>query len=87
MPKAGCGRDFRIAPRRGDCLFLTGVRSADVRSVYGLSGRTQCRTASGVNEQMAVQTAKDNACAYLVYKNEGFLCNQTPPARVTCQAH
>jgi hypothetical protein len=51
-------------------------------------GQTQCRTASGANEHTAVQTAKDNACAYLVHsKTEGFLCSQTPPARVTCQGH
>jgi len=49
-------------------------------------GRKQCRSASGIDERTAVQTAKDNACAYLIHsKTEGFLCNQTPPERVTCQ--
>jgi hypothetical protein len=51
-------------------------------------GNTQCRTASGADQQTAVQTAHDNACAFLVHsKAEGFLCSQTSPTRVTCKGH
>lgn len=50
-------------------------------------GRTQCRAASGANQKTAVQTAHDNACAFLVAsKTDGFLCAQTQPTRVTCPA-
>jgi hypothetical protein len=50
------------------------------------NGRVQCRTAAGANKQTAVQTAHDNACAFLVAsKTDGFLCNQTQPTRVACQ--
>jgi hypothetical protein len=48
--------------------------------------RTQCRTAAGADKQMAMRTAQDNACAFLVAsKTDGFLCSQTPPSRVGCQ--
>lgn len=50
-------------------------------------GRTQCRKAAGTDRETAMQAARDNACAFVVQsKTEGFLCAQTPPARVACQA-
>ena len=68
--------------------FSLGFDQQTCEVCMDFQGRTQCRTASGANEYTAVQTAKDNACAYLVHnKTEGFLCSQTPPARVTCQGH
>ena len=68
--------------------FSLGFDQQRCEVCMDFQGRTQCRTASGTNEHTAVQTAKDNACAYLVHsKTDGFLCSQTPPARVTCQEH
>jgi len=66
--------------------FSLGFNQQTCEVCMDFQGRTQCRTASGADQHTAVQTAKDNACAYIVHsKTEGFLCNQTPPARVTCQ--
>jgi len=49
-------------------------------------GRTQCRTASGADERTTMMTAHDNACAFLIAnKTDGFLCNQAPMTRMTCQ--
>lgn len=49
-------------------------------------GRSKCRTASGADRESAITAARDNACAYLVRsKTDGFLCNHTPSAKVTCQ--
>ena len=48
-------------------------------------GRNKCRTASGADRETAVNAARDNACAFLVgSKTDGFLCSQTPSAKVTC---
>jgi hypothetical protein len=48
-------------------------------------GRTKCRTASGADRKTAINAARDNACAFLVSsKTDGFLCAQTPSAKVTC---
>lgn len=48
-------------------------------------GRTKCRTASGLDRKTAMNAARDNACAFLVgSKTDGFLCSQTPAAKVTC---
>ena len=50
-------------------------------------GRTKCRTASGADQKTAINAARDNACAFLVSsKTDGFLCGQTPSAKVTCNA-
>ena len=73
----------------GAIVYLSlGLQQFTCEVCMDFQGQTQCRKASGANEQTAVQTAKDNACAYLVHsKTEGFLCSQTPPARVACQGH
>jgi hypothetical protein len=48
-------------------------------------GQTKCRTASGADRKTAISAARDNACAFLVSsKTDGFLCGQTPSAKVTC---
>jgi hypothetical protein len=50
------------------------------------NGGTQCRSASGADQQTAVRTAQENACAFLIAsKTDGFLCGQTQPTRVVCQ--
>ncbi len=87
MPKAGVvGGIFGLLLVGAIVYFSLGFNQLTCEVCMDFQGRTQCRSASGVNEHTAVQTAKDNACAYLVQsKTEGFLCSQTPPARVTCQ--
>jgi hypothetical protein len=89
MPKAGIvGGIFGLLLVAAIVYFSLGFNQLTCEVCMDFQGRTQCRSASGANEHTAVQTAKDNACAYLVQsKTEGFLCSQTPPARVTCQGH
>jgi hypothetical protein len=89
MPKAGVVGGIFGVLLIGAIVYLSlGFDQLRCEVCMDFQGRTQCRTASGANEHTAVQTAKDNACAYLVHsKTEGFLCSQTTPARVTCQDH
>ncbi len=89
MPKAGVvGGIFGLLLVGAIVYFSLGFNQLTCEVCMDFQGRTQCRSASGANEHTAVQTAKDNACAYLVQsKTEGFLCSQTPPARVACQGH
>jgi hypothetical protein len=89
MPKAGVvGGIFGLLLVGAIVYFSLGFNQQTFEVCMDFQGRTQCRTASGADQRTAVQTAKDNACAYIVHsKTEGFLCNQTPPARVTCQGH
>ena len=87
MQKAGIvGGIFGLLLVGAIAYFSLGLAQQTCEVCMDFQGQTQCRKASGANEQTAVQTAKDNACAYLVHsKTEGFLCGQTTPARVTCQ--
>lgn len=87
MPKAGIvGSVFGVLLVGVIIYFSLSFNQETCEVCIVFQGQQQCRTASGIDERNAVQTAKDNACAYLVHsKTEGFLCNQTSPARVTCQ--
>ena len=71
----------------GAIVYLSmGLNQHTCEVCVTFNGRVQCRTAAGANKQTAVQTAHDNACAFLVAsKTDGFLCNQTQPTRVACQ--
>lgn len=71
----------------GVILFLSlGFDQVTCEVCIEFKGRSQCRKASGADKEVAVQTAHDNACAYLVAsKTDGFLCGQTPPTRLACQ--
>ncbi len=72
----------------GAMVYMTmGLNQYTCEVCVTFNGRTQCRSASGADRQTAVQTAHDNACAFLVAsKTDGFLCGQTRPARVACEA-
>ena len=87
--------------KKGILFAVIGVVLAIVYIVYSLTslaqvscevcmefgGRTQCRTASGVDREEAERTATDNACAFLSSgMAEGIACTNTPPSKVTCQA-
>lgn len=64
-----------------------GLNQYTCEVCVSFNGREQCRKAAGEQQATAVQTAHDNACAFLVAsKTDGFLCGQTRPTRVTCQA-
>jgi hypothetical protein len=66
--------------------FSLGLTQYTCEVCVTFNGRTQCRTASGADKDTAVQTARDNACAFLVAsKTDGFLCSQTQPSQVQCQ--
>ena len=68
-------------------LFLSmdfTTRTCEVCTKF--NGRTQCRKASGADEETAIRAAHDNACAFLIAsKTDGFLCAQTCPKRISCQ--
>ena len=66
--------------------FSLGFAQYTCEVCVTFNGRMQCRTASGTDQETATQTARDNACAFLVAsKTDGFLCGQTHPTQVTCQ--
>jgi hypothetical protein len=87
MPKAVVVGGIFALLLLGVIVYLSlGLQQYTCEVCMNFQGATQCRTASGADQHTAVQTAHDNACAYLVHsKTEGFLCGQATPARVTCQ--
>ncbi len=55
-----------------------------VEACIEFKGRVECRTAAGPNEQQALRTAVENACAVLASgMTESLACGATPPMRVT----
>ena len=49
-------------------------------------GKTQCRSAEGIDAETASRTARDNACAFLISsKTDAFLCGQGTPKSISCQ--
>ena len=72
----------------GVILYLSmGFSQYTCEVCVTFKGRSQCRTASGADQDSAMLTARDNACAFLVAsKTDGFLCGQTQPTRMVCQA-
>jgi len=49
-------------------------------------GSTKCLTVRGDDEQVAMQTGKENACSFITNgRAEGFRCSGTPPASVQCR--
>ncbi len=71
----------------GAILFLSmGFTQYTCEVCIDFKGRSQCRTAAGADQETAMNTARDNACAYLVAsKTDGFLCGQTRPAKIDCK--
>ena len=48
------------------------------------NGKTNCKTASAVREEFALQTAVTNACGEIAFGvTETVACEHTPPAKVT----
>ena len=63
-----------------------GMRQYECEVCVEIDGRTHCMSVKAENEQMAIQTAKDNACSVLAgNRAEGFRCSQTPPTSIRCQ--
>ena len=63
-----------------------GMNQYECEVCVEFNGRTKCLTVKGENELQAVQTAKDNACSYVVNgRAESFRCSQTPPASTRCK--
>jgi hypothetical protein len=87
MSKAAIvGGLFGIAMIGAIAYLSLGLNQYTCEVCVTFNERSQCRTAAGADKQTAIQTAHDNACAFLVAsKTDGFLCHQTPPARVACQ--
>jgi hypothetical protein len=87
MSKAAVvGGLFGIALLGMIVYFSMGLAQYTCEVCVTFNGRTQCRTASGADKETAMQTAHDNACAYLIAsKTDGFLCGQANPTQVKCQ--
>ncbi len=63
-----------------------GMRPYECEVCVEIDGRTHCMTVKAENEQLAIQTAKDNACSVLSgSRAESFRCSQTPPTSIRCQ--
>lgn len=88
MPKAGLvGAIFGVAIV-GLVLYLS-LSFDQVRCdvCVEFKGKTQCRSAEGIDAETASRTARDNACAFLIgSKTDAFLCGQGIPKSVTCQS-
>lgn len=70
----------------GAIIYLSmGFNTYTCEVCITFKGRSQCRSASGADRETAMQSAHDNACAFLVNsKTDGFLCGQTAPSKVVC---
>ena len=86
MSKAGIiGGVFGIAILGFVFYLSAGFSQHTCEVCIEFKGQTQCRKAAGADRETAINAARDNACAFLVNsKTDGFLCGQTPSAKVTC---
>ena len=68
-------------------LYQTfGLRQYECEVCMELDGRTQCKKVRGENEQQAMQTAKENACAEISSgRTQNMRCNQLAPTSVNCK--
>jgi hypothetical protein len=71
----------------GVIIYQTmGLRQVECEVCMELDGRKKCLAVKGVDDQQAIQTAKENACSFITNgRAESFRCSQTPPASVKCQ--
>ena len=71
----------------GVIIYLTlGLRQVECEVCVDIDGRPNCKTVKGENQQDAVQTAKDNACAEISHgRDETIRCSQSPPTRIQCK--
>jgi len=55
-----------------------------VEVCINFNGRTNCKTASAVSEEFALQTAVTNACGEIAFGvTDTVNCEHTPPVKVT----
>ncbi len=63
-----------------------GLRQYECQVCVNLDGRTACKTVKGENQDVALQTAKDNACSEVGRdRAQLFRCSQSPPQSVQCK--
>ncbi len=68
-------------------IFQTmGMRQYECEVCVEIDGKTNCMTVKAEDEQLAIQTAKDNACSVLAgNRAESFRCSQSPPTSIRCK--
>ncbi|MCH7979795.1 MAG: hypothetical protein IH935_12570 [Acidobacteria bacterium] len=68
-------------------LYQTmGMRQYECEVCVEIDGRTHCMSVKAETEQLAIQTARDNACSVLAgNRAESFRCSQTPPTSIRCK--
>lgn len=63
-----------------------GMRQYECEVCVEFNELTKCLNVKAEDEQLAIQTAKDNACSFLTgNRAESFRCSQTPPASIRCK--
>lgn len=62
-----------------------GISKVTCEVCVDFKGRQACRTARGPDEEGAIATARDNACAQIVSgRTENILCGGSQPASISC---
>ncbi len=65
---------------------IRGQLRVSCEACISFHGGTECRTALGASREEAVQTATDNACAFLAAgMTDSIRCSNAQPIRVTCE--
>ena len=64
-------------------ISTMSLKKSRVEVCMEFNGRTECRTASGRNQEQAQRTAIENACAILASgMTDSMACGRTPPQSV-----
>jgi hypothetical protein len=64
-------------------ISTLALKKVRVEACIEFNGRTECRTASGRNEEQALRTAVQAACAVLASgMTDSMECDRTPPKSV-----
>lgn len=63
-----------------------GLRQVECEVCMELDGRSKCVTVRGENEQVSMQTAKENACSFISNgRTDTIRCNGQAPTKVNCK--
>ncbi len=64
---------------------LRGVHEVECEVCITFEGRTECRTGRGRDQQAAIDTARQSACAVLASGREANIkCTRLQPSRLSC---
>lgn len=64
-------------------ITTSSLKKSRVEACVEFNGRTECRTAAGRNQEQALRTAVENACALLASgMTDTMACGRTEPKSV-----